>query len=718
MEKGGGLVQMYEKWLDCVEDSRSLSLSLYPSCGCLTARSMALDCLPNDGGGMDGWLDQYENIAAHTQKGIEFLEKLGGFIRERCAVETDYAAKLRRLVKKYQPNKKEEEDLQFSSCRAFRGVLGEVGDLAGQHEVIAENLSSSVAQNVASLVKSFKEERKKDPHPYFVPFPFHFSYLALSLDMHAARLMSFFYSHYPFLIRSTPAALKVALRQGGFRRAYSLLQSLQEGARLQAVLQAQQAALERSKKAYEKAFKEAEKASENFQKADADLNLSRAEVEKHRILFSRKTQESEDTKNEYASQLQRTNELQHQHFAILMPSIFSQLQEIDEKRTASVKTYLKKSVEVEKAVFPIIDKCLEGIIKAADSINEVEDSKLVVERYKSGFTPPEDIPFEDLSAMKNGEYQSASESNSQEKINMSGNSEKKSGRTLRGTLSATRMKKRGGIFGIFGSAKNHYNSVCDQKEDWADLPPNQRKKKIQQRIDELTAKIQQETAARDGILKMKEVYESNPAMGDSASLTGELAHHGKKIDFLRHELQQYQTMLDEVPFPSNQPPSRNPSTRLTNHINGRTHQSDRHSLSDQESLSRSASDSSVSNPASSNQNPSNSNQTSLHGSNNSRESGLGTSHMSIPDSDPDAPQEEDEIDFYEDPNPLPVLGTGRALYQFDALSEGSIPMHAGETVHIVEVDQGDGWTRVRRMDKSEEGFVPTSYMEISLYTTC
>jgi hypothetical protein len=39
-------------------------------------------------------------------------------------------------------------------------------------------------------------------------------------------------------------------------------------------------------------------------------------------------------------------------------------------------------------------------------------------------------------------------------------------------------------------------SFPDAKEDWSDLPPNQRRKKVQQRIDELAAKINQETATR------------------------------------------------------------------------------------------------------------------------------------------------------------------------------------------------------------------------------
>lgn len=72
----------------------------------------------------------------------------------------------------------------------------------------------------------------------------------------------------------------------------------------------QVASLERSRKNYEKAFKEAEKALENFQRADADFNLSRAEVEKQRMNMAIKNQQCEESKTEYANQLQKTNELQ------------------------------------------------------------------------------------------------------------------------------------------------------------------------------------------------------------------------------------------------------------------------------------------------------------------------------------------------------------------------------------------------------------------------
>lgn len=43
-------------------------------------------------------------------------------------------------------------------------------------------------------------------------------------------------------------------------------------------------------------------------------------------------------------------------------------------------------------------------------------------------------------------------------------------------------------------------------------------------------------------------------------------------------------------------------------------------------------------------------------------------------------------------------------------------MSENEELQIIEIDQGDGWTRVRRTNGPngtwDEGFVPTSYIEI------
>jgi formin-binding protein 1 len=100
-------------------------------------------------------------------------------------------------------------------------------------------------------------------------------------------------------------------------------EALQEGARLQTALNQQLNTLDRAQKNYEKAFREAERAEDAYRKADADLNLSRAEVEKQRINSSIKNHQCEDNKNEYAKQLQKTNELQGQHYQVLFQDILS-----------------------------------------------------------------------------------------------------------------------------------------------------------------------------------------------------------------------------------------------------------------------------------------------------------------------------------------------------------------------------------------------------------
>jgi hypothetical protein len=50
----------------------------------------------------------------------------------------------------------------------------------------------------------------------------------------------------------------------------------------------------------------------------------------------------------------------------------------------------------------------------------------------------------------------------------------------------------------------------------------------------------QETAARDGLMKMKQVYESNPALGDPMTIQGQLTDNGHRLDKLRAELKKFQ----------------------------------------------------------------------------------------------------------------------------------------------------------------------------------
>eukprot|EP00088_Acartia_fossae_P071657 TRINITY_DN9894_c0_g1_i1.p1 TRINITY_DN9894_c0_g1~~TRINITY_DN9894_c0_g1_i1.p1 ORF type:complete len:588 (+),score=132.18 TRINITY_DN9894_c0_g1_i1:144-1907(+) len=574
--------------------------------------------------GTELW-DQYDQIAHHTQKGIDFLEKYSRFVDERCKIEQDYAQKLRRLTKNYLPKQKG-DDYKFTGIKAFSLMLNEINDLAGQHELIAENLSTAVVADLTTLIKSLKDDRRKQ---------------------------------------------------------------LQEGTRIQALLTTSLNALTKTKEKYEKAFGASERALEMFNKADADMNLSRAEVDKHRMTSNVKRQQMDDAKNEYANQLQKTNDYQRQYYNHFLPGVFSSLQDLEEKRIISLKSYMQKSANIEQEVLPIVTQCLDGIQNCTNSIDEKQDTLLVIDKHKSGFNPPGDIPFEDLS-------------NASSTTNLAGStpsttpSDKKL--SILGTITGGKLRKRSGLLGIFAQTSKSLAGIGGDGglDDFAELPPNQRRKKLQSKIDALTSKICQETAARDGLMKMKTVYEANPALGDPMSIQGQLTENGQILDKLRSDLRRYQVWLEECDARTSSPAS---SARTSPR---------RSSVSDDvQSLSRSTSDSSVNHAKNS--------LTSQGGrSSNSPESGIAHSAHSL--AHHEVTQDIDDDEFY-DVEPLPILGRCRGLYTFEASSEGSIPMEDGEELWLIEMDQGDGWTRVRRTqpdpaDLMPEGFVPTSYIEI------
>ena len=64
---------------------------------------------------------------------------------------------------------------------------------------------------------------------------------------------------------------------------------------------------------------------------------------------------------------------------------------------------------------------------------------------------------------------------------------------------------------------------------------------------------------------------------------------------------------------------------------------------------------------------------------------------------------------------------GRKFHSFElhfaADNAGTIHMEEGEELDVIEEDQGDGWTRVRRPQprtEADDGFVPTSYLELNV----
>ncbi|XP_056135472.1 cdc42-interacting protein 4 homolog [Lampris incognitus] len=271
--------------------------------------------------------------------------------------------------------------------------------------------------------------------------------------------------------------------------------------------------LESTKKRFAKEWAEAEKATQQAEKTENDLNATKLDVEKAKQHAHVRMHTAEECRNDYAAQLQKYNKEQNLFYYTEIPQIFNKLQDMDERRIRRLAEAYSQFSETEKNVMPIISKCLEGISTAGTKTNEKQDSMLVVEQHKSGFERPGDVEFEDYSqGIKPATFDSS--------------------------LNPPRVRTKLWPF----SKKNKLPAA----EDFSHLPPEQRKKRLQAKIDEITKDLQKELDQSEALEKMKGVYEQNPQMGDPSSLEPQISETAQNIGRLKGELTKYESWLSEA----------------------------------------------------------------------------------------------------------------------------------------------------------------------------
>ncbi|XP_014823941.1 PREDICTED: formin-binding protein 1 isoform X4 [Poecilia mexicana] len=663
--------------------------------------------------------DQFDNLEKHTQWGIEFVEKYNKFVKERSEIEINYAKQIRNLSKKYQPkkNSREEEESKYSFCRAFFTTLNELNDYAGQHEVIAENLTSQIFVELTRYLQELKAERKTHFH---------------------------------------------------------------DGRKAQQYIESSWKQLESCKRRFERDCKEADRAQQYFEKMDADINVTKADVEKRGLNKARQQaqmrhQMASDSKGDYSSYLQKFNQEQNDHYHTIIPNIFQKLQDMEEKRIERIGACMKAFAEVDRQVLPIVGKCLDGMTTAAESIEPKTDSQQVVESYKSGFEPPSDVEFEDygqamkrtvsensLSNAKEGKEKPAGKSKPKlwpfiknknklmslltsprqpppappasslpspsavpndpqspkqhkeplsHRLNdfMASKPKMHCLRSLRRGQQSPRsliyhkelMKRTLGQPTYAFEARqyvlslklitlnSHVRSLIEGSgpEDFSHLPPEQRRKKLQGKIDDLNKDIHKEMDQRDALTKMKDVYIKNPQMGDPTSVDPRLTEIAQNIEKLQAEVQKFEGWLAEVE-------ERMPSKSDSHRRSGLYETQSNIAVSNNCAQDRESPDGSYTEE----QNTETQVKANINPTPNPN---------TIPTTMPD------DEEFDDDDEPLATIGTCKALYPFEGHNEGTIAVAEGELLYVIEEDKGDGWTRVRR-NQDEEGYVPTSYIEVNL----
>ncbi|XP_053468534.1 cdc42-interacting protein 4 homolog isoform X3 [Ictalurus furcatus] len=422
---------------------------------------------------------------------------------------------------------------------------------------------------------------------------------------------------------------------------------LSDAKKAQQTLESTYKQLDCSKKRFEREWKEAEKTAQYAEKTDQDINATKADVEKAKQQAHMRAHIAEECKNDYAAQLQKYNKEQNQFYFTDMPQIFNKLQDMDERRVRKLSQAYILFADTERQVMPIIGKCLEGIARAGTNVNEKNDSMVLIEQHKSGFERPGDLEFEDYSQGINRASSDSSLGTPKGPLDLLG-------------------KNKSKPFWLFSKKSKKYTLeriTPAATEDFGHLPPEQRRKRLQQKIDDISKELQKELDQSEALGKMKDVYEKNPQMGDPASLAPQITQTTNNIEKLRGELNKYESWLAGA--------------------GGRGDATLRYST---HSLNN-------------------------NGGHNAYSPDGAHSDESTPDPSQAIYAEFDD-DFEEEELSSPI-GQCTALYNFPGSSEGTISMQEGEVFAVVEEDKGDGWTRVRR-NNGDEGYIPTSYANITL----
>uniref|UniRef100_A0A672N8T8 Formin binding protein 1a n=1 Tax=Sinocyclocheilus grahami TaxID=75366 RepID=A0A672N8T8_SINGR len=441
---------------------------------------------------------------------------------------------------------------------------------------------------------------------------------------------------------------------------FSFLKHFHDGRRAQQHIENSWKQLESSKRRFERDCKEADRAQHYFDKMDADINVTKADVEKAKQQAQMRHQIAEDSKNEYLTYLQKFNKDQHEHYYTLIPHIFQRIQEMEERRVGRVRESMRVYTEVEHKVLPIVSKCLDGMTKAAESIepkmkvffykklmcipfNKVCNDFFVMQEFLNIFCAldilsllifslpvflhsisqcapshlhPPTSPSPD--GLPNGPQspQQPKEPLSQRLNGFMGTKHK---------MHCLRSLKRG-------------VSSRDLGEDYSHLPPEQRRKKLQAKLNDINKDIQKEMDQRDALTKMKDVYIKNPHLGDPDSVDPRLEEITQSLEKLQLEAHKFEVRPPQI--------QSSDTFKSCNCVHVLVHRG---------------------------------NELVNHAHNF----------------------------FFSLHKPtLPVImSVGQ--------NEGTISMAESEMLYVIEEDKGDGWTRVRK-NEDEEGYVPTSYIKLFL----
>lgn len=548
--------------------------------------------------------DQWDRVQQHTEVGLDFTKKCQDFVRDRIKCEQDYAKNLRRLRKQYRLKNIDDDTNNFTTVKAYVCVLNQLDLVARDHELLCERLQTEVTDPLKILHKESTNNRKN--------------------------------------LCNTASQLQQEYKEW-------------------------QTNLERQQLKYEKMAKEADTASQAFSRIDADINATKAQVEKSRSAMTHRQDLMEKSKGDYIIAVETTNNNQHQYYHERWPSLLNQMQRGEEMRIEEMKRLLVNYCKQHSDILPHVTQCVETMSETCQRISHDEDSELFMEE-RSNQPFPSDHQFTEFGARPPTGQQNFGSHNAS-------------------TRKTKRERKKTKIFGRnFGGSSESVN-----KDGFENLPPEKRKKAFKEKIKEIEGKINIELKARTALEEILELYSQKPELGSASAMEDsrqQLDDITTTLERLQEELYKYQCYLAAL---ADKPVPEKP--HLGSHL-----QSDAVSIT-----------SSVS-----------------HISHVSHSAVETETQQEPPEFIPVSPTSNNfqSDTYYEVPDPAiipppPDLTSGlptsslnqcSVLYDYAAQHGDELDIFAGEVLYVVE-DNGTGWVKAQRND-NEIGLVPGNYIEM------
>jgi len=543
--------------------------------------------------GVELW-DRWDGALGQVVDSTTDMEHFyGRFLRDRAKVERAYARGLRELIARYTPKPNKKEPEELSQRKEFRLLLKELGFQAGQHEVLEETYGKEGVMDIASKVSESKKEIEE-------------------------------------------------CKKDAKDHTKYVNQSYQR--------------LKDAKTKYTRAHDVMESACVAFKKAEEDGAMSRNDIDRARALMDRKVKECHEAKTAYASQVLLTNEEQESYYYRNLVAVLDRLQAVHHDNCQQMQDVMRKCVMKEKEIFPIITKCQDEALAVLGRISKEGDTKMVIDRLKTGNVPPEDFIFEEL---RIGED-----------------------RKIRSIGSQMPDMRIGSVQDV---TKNVQGNLYQKKRDL--------EFKIKEQEDKV-AKGQKEVAA---LRLMVETYTSNPGFGDAKQFKEELDAGAHKVSEAESLLLSLKNDLADTVSKLEAKKTRAPPSPSLSHRSDVTRVSEDSGTQDLGPFQTT--------PDSC---PKEEDEWNYEEDTDGR-------HSPPPPPPPVLPKPGTDVlsPGPAPPPPPPSVSTvvAVALYDYVGEFEESISMAAKEEFLVVAPDEG-GWTMVMRERDGMEGFVPTSFLQL------